>query len=195
MLGFLIWGFEKNWGVPGFSGKSREIHPKCPGRQTLQVSMYGVRATVITTLSADGVSDRDFMAITGHRNAQSLSSYSRPSNKLQQSVASTLDQIPMVSELAGPFIPSLPEMTAAILDLVFNDIVQPETAVARALPPLDYDIDQLLSTCTAQDFAALKSPAFLFAPPPPPPAPTFLSSINLAGAILAGAHFSININK
>ena len=52
-----------------------------------------MQATVVSFLAAEGVSDRDIMAITGHRNAQSLASYSRPSGKQQHSMASTLDTI------------------------------------------------------------------------------------------------------
>ena len=142
----------------------------------------------MSSLAAEGVSDWDIIAITGHRNAQSLASYSRPSGKQQQSTASALDSI---GEPLAPLLPAFPDLTASDIDNIFSNLppAAPSATSALCLPgPGDYsEIDNLLSSCTADDIRSLEVPAKMQA--------SSMSSINFVGANMAGAHFTINITK
>ena len=50
-----------------------------------------LRATCVTVLQENGFSSNDIMSVTGHKNAQSLLSYSKPGEKQQQRMAACLD--------------------------------------------------------------------------------------------------------
>ena len=68
---------------------------------------HSIRATTVTTFHTAGVSNRQIMAVTGHRNAASLQSYQCPDMDKKIAMSSVLDG--KVSEISN----DSPEMDAA----------------------------------------------------------------------------------
>ena len=58
---------------------------------SMSYSNHSVRATTCTVLKAVGFSDREVATVSGHRNLQSLSSYSRPTEEQRIAMSSALD--------------------------------------------------------------------------------------------------------
>eukprot|EP00117_Sycon_ciliatum_P024054 scpid98822/ scgid20284/ len=86
-----IWYFASPIGKDKIDNMTLDISQQAQTRYGY--TNHCVRATLVTTLAAEGVADRRILAITVHKNVQSLQSDSRPSEQQQQSMASLLDKL------------------------------------------------------------------------------------------------------
>ena len=72
--------------LAGFMGRISDA-----AQLSMRYSNHSVRATTCTVLKAVGFSDREVATVSGHRNLQSLSSYSKPSEDQRVAMASAID--------------------------------------------------------------------------------------------------------
>ena len=141
-----------------------------------------LRATVVSVLSAAGYEDRQIMAVTGHQNPKSLTSYARPTPQQQVEMSTALDRgTPAPDTETGCIQFSQEEVDQIFADLPVttpNPTVESQTT--------GFDIDMLLSSATATELASVETPQ------PPQPSPFVY---NFQGANFQGANVVFNITK
>ena len=172
-----------------------------------------LRAFTVSKLNSQNVPERHIMAITGHRNAQSLTSYCRPTDDQERQMAEVLDTTTPTTTTATTSSTSVPvspneELGLDIIDLLHNipDKVL-DTDCFESLPPATHDlvqqqfpipsmfdnIDSILSSATPSELIGLETP-------PVSSAPSSTSAgnntVNLgAGNNFAGAVFHFHVSK
>ena len=138
---------------------------------------HSVRATAISKLSANGVEDRHIMAITGHRNAASLTSYCKPTSSQRAEMAAILD---------GKNVPSSRSNQVALRATSSH---RPTLHSIDVTPRLELscefdDIDQALEAASEEDLKNLMRPQ--------PASASNTMPINFSGASFQNCTFNFN---
>lgn len=169
-----------------------------------------LRATVVSRLSGAGVEERHIMSVTGHKNAASLASYSRPTAEQQRSMSRLLDATtatkPTTTESETTEEEEVvPRFTDEEVQELFKDL-EPQTSTlsttATGTGTTEFDdIDTILSQSSERDLQHLETAQHPLELIPPTATTTistqvpmlnFLNSANFSGANVT---FSFNISK
>eukprot|EP00117_Sycon_ciliatum_P005091 scpid93677/ scgid1275/ len=148
-----------------------------------------LRATCVTVLQENGFSSNDIMSVTGHKNAQSLLSYSKPGEKQQQRMAACLD---VTASTAAP----LQETTTwqlnqdAVDQLVESYTPADQLVISQSAPSDTVDtVDQLLLGMSDNDiFGDLALPPVALPPAPAVSAQPSVSSGRVNSESVSGSH-------
>ena len=122
------------------------------------------------------------MAVTGHQNPKSLTSYARPTPQQQVEMSTALDRGTPAPDTETRCI----QFSQEEVDQIFADLPVTTPNPTVESQTTGFDIDMLLSSATATELASVETPQ------PPQPSPFVY---NFQGVNFQGANVVFNITK